>query len=137
VVAAKTLAWLCPQYHVGSIDTAWISRNKETCDTYNADPLVYHKGIKASTGAACLTILPEVQSRLGEISLPILIVHGTEDKLCDIEGSRMLHAKAASTDKTLTEYEGAYHQLHHETKDDKERCVTQIMDWIMERTQSN
>ena len=46
-------------------------------------------------------IMTELQARLAQISCPILVMHGEEDKLCELSGSKMLHQIAISSDKTL------------------------------------
>jgi alpha-beta hydrolase superfamily lysophospholipase len=52
--------------------------------------------------------------RLSELKLPLLIMHGTEDRLSNIEGSKLLYKEAGSTDKTLKLYEGYYHEIYNE-----------------------
>ena len=36
-----------------------------------------------------------------QITFPYLILHGDDDQLCSVEGSKMLHAKTNSEDKTM------------------------------------
>ena len=45
--------------------------------------------------------LMQIKSQLGEIEFPFLILHGDKDKLCDINGSKMMHKEAKSVDKEL------------------------------------
>ena len=52
-------------------------------------------------GVVLLETVLDSQKRLSEIKLPIYNVHGSDDILCEISGSRMLHEQASSTDKTL------------------------------------
>ena len=42
-----------------------------------------------------------MQSRLCEINLPLLVIHGEEDTLCTLAGSRNLFDQATTEDKTL------------------------------------
>jgi len=41
-------------------------------------------------------------------------MHGTADRLCDPEGSRLLYEKVGSKDKTLKLYEGFHHEIFNE-----------------------
>ena len=45
------------------------------------------------------------------VSLPLFILHGTEDCAAKPGGSRLFHGLAGSTDKTLKLYEGHFHDL--------------------------
>lgn len=131
--AARALAWVMPQVHVAPITPEWICRDKKMVEQYEADPLNYHKGCKASTGAALLQMLAEMEPHLCEISCPLITFHGGQDKLCSVEGAQLLHSRAASTDKTLQIVAEAYHQVHNEPDGVGERCITQLVDWILAR----
>lgn len=48
-----------------------------------------------------LDAMNEVQGRLSEIKWPFMILHGTDDKLCSMEGSQLMYDKAGSKDKCL------------------------------------
>jgi len=45
------------------------------------------------------------------LDLPMLILHGRDDQLCNFEGSKHLHTEAKSADKTLHIFDDAVHQL--------------------------
>ena len=74
----------------------------------------------------------DAASRLNEefplIKLPVLILHGTEDKATNPSGSQFFYDHAGSTDKTLKLYEGHYHDLLNDV--DKEVVMANINDWI-------
>jgi len=44
-----------------------------------------------------------------QVSAPLLVLHGAEDKVTDPLVSKFLYEKAASKDKSLKLYEGGYH----------------------------
>jgi alpha-beta hydrolase superfamily lysophospholipase len=46
-----------------------------------------------------------------QIVIPFLILHAEEDKLCDVEGSRLMYKKAKSKDKQLITFPNAGHNL--------------------------
>ena len=62
------------------------------------------------------------------IELPLLVLHGTGDLVVDPRGSRELHARARSTDKTVKLYEGLYHDLLHEPE--KEQVMADLIEWL-------
>ena len=62
------------------------------------------------------------------ITLPVLILHGTLDKVTKPSGSQLFYDTAGSADKTLKLYDGHYHDLLNDV--DKEKVVADITGWI-------
>jgi len=62
------------------------------------------------------------------IKLPVLIMHGTADKVTKPEGSQTFYDHAGSKDKTLKLYEGHAHDLLNDL--DKETVMGDINAWI-------
>ena len=52
--------------------------------------------------------------RYDTLTLPVLVMHGTDDRLADVEGSRELEATASNADVTAHYYEGLYHEIFNE-----------------------
>ena len=48
-----------------------------------------------------LNVMEEIHRRASEIKWPFFILHGSEDKLCTVEGSQMLYDRAGSKVKSL------------------------------------
>lgn len=69
--------------------------------------------------------------REGEITLPVLILHGTADKVTNPRGSQFFYETAGSQDKTLELYEGHAHDLLNDF--DKEQVIDDIRQWIAAR----
>jgi alpha-beta hydrolase superfamily lysophospholipase len=78
------------------------------------DPLVYRGKVTARLGAELLRTIDKLPSLIPEINLPIIIMQGTEDRLCNPEGSPMLYDLVGSRDKTLKLYEGFHHEIFNE-----------------------
>src|SRR4051812_45301269 len=71
---------------------------------------VQHKP-RLGTATEMLRVTLDIEMKLNEWNLPILILHGREDKVTDPECSRLLFEQAKSTDKTLKLYDNSYHCL--------------------------
>jgi acylglycerol lipase len=72
-----------------------------------------------------------VRAQLAGVTVPLLALHGTDDKMADVAGSEELVAQAASTDKTLVLMPDGYHAL---LRDLCRRDVEQlIVSWLVER----
>jgi alpha-beta hydrolase superfamily lysophospholipase len=65
------------------------------------------------------------------ITLPVLIMHGTADKVTVCHGSEFFHQTAGSKDKTLKLYEGHAHDLLADIG--KEGVMADITGWIDKR----
>jgi len=61
-----------------------------------------------------LSLMSKVEVQLPSITLPMLILQGSDDRLVNQAGARILYEKAGSKDKTLKIYEGFYHEVHNE-----------------------
>ncbi len=69
---------------------------------YEDDPLVWHGGMKAKLSVCCLKAFEHIKSKMADIHIPYLTVHGSDDKITDVSGAKNLQENAASSDKTLT-----------------------------------
>jgi alpha-beta hydrolase superfamily lysophospholipase len=63
--------------------------------------------------------------------LPLLIIHGTADRATRPEGSQVFFDQAASTDKTLKMYEGAFHDPLNDI--DRDTVTADIVKWLEAR----
>jgi alpha-beta hydrolase superfamily lysophospholipase len=66
-----------------------------------------------------------------KITVPIFIIHGTDDKATRYDGSQYFYDHVGSTDKTLKLYEGGYHDLLNDI--DKQTVMADILAWVNER----
>ena len=64
-------------------------------EDFRRDPLVFHNRFPVRTGAEILAAMRSVGRDMESLRTPLLILHGTGDCICDVEGSRQLHARAA------------------------------------------
>lgn len=63
-----------------------------------------------------------------QLTLPLLILHGTLDKATKPSGSQLFHERAGSKDKTLKLYDGYYHDLLNDVG--KKLIVSDIKFWL-------
>lgn len=122
---------IAPKLPTIKLEASAISRDPKVVEAYKQDPLVYRGGILARTGAEINGAIKEIQSRMEEVTLPLLILHGTADRITEVEGSKQLHARAGSEDKQLKLYEGLYHEILNEPE--KEQVLENIKGWLRER----
>jgi alpha-beta hydrolase superfamily lysophospholipase len=114
IIMGKILSRIAPKAGVVSLDPNCISRDSEVVRTYVNDPLVFHGKTPARLAGEMLNAMMRVRAELDKITLPFIVVQGSEDKLVDPMGAQMLYDKAGSKDKTLKVYKGLYHEIHNE-----------------------
>ena len=131
VKLSSIIGKILPKLPTIKLDGTAISRDPEIVKKYDNDPLNYRGGIPARTGAELNRATKMIQQQMEAIKLPLLIVHGTADRLADPEGSRQLYERAESKDKTLKLYDGFYHEVMNEPE--KEQVLADIVGWINER----
>ncbi|XP_053325564.1 monoglyceride lipase [Spea bombifrons] len=133
VFAAKILNHVLPNFSLGCIDPNFVSRNKKEVESYVTDPLVYHGGMKVSFGVQLLNATSRVERALPNFKLPLLLFHGTADKLCDIRGSHLMMDTVPSEDKTLKVYDTGFHALHKELPEVTSSVFQEIENWLLQR----
>ncbi|KAM0879691.1 hypothetical protein ACQ4PT_034077 [Festuca glaucescens] len=76
----------------------------------------------------------KLKESFGEVTVPFLTLHGTDDGLAAPEGSKMLYERAPSEDKSIILYEGMYHSLiQGEPDESRDRVLADMRAWIDER----
>jgi lysophospholipase len=68
------------------------------------------------------------RARAADLTLPVLILHGADDKLTNPAGSEEFHARAASPDKSFRPWPGLRHELHNEPE--QADVIAAILAWL-------
>jgi alpha-beta hydrolase superfamily lysophospholipase len=108
-------------------DNDFVSAPQER-EALQHDPFVWHDNLPARSAKAGLNGVDDVQQHGAELTLPLLMMHGTVDKATNIEGSQWLNATAKSSDKTLKLWEGSYHDLLHEPQ--RDQVISTVVAWL-------
>ena len=111
---ARARSVLAPKAGLIALEAETISRDKDVVRAYEEDPLVYRGKITARLWAEMLKAGQRVAAEASAIDLPLLIVHGEEDRLVPAAGSRAFYQAVGSADKTRKVYAGLYHEVFNE-----------------------
>ena len=114
----KILAVLMPRLGVLKLDASDVCRDPDVVRAYAQDPLVFHGSMSVRMLRELFAGMRSLGESAHKISLPLLVMHGSEDSLTSPVGSRVLHEKAGSADKELTIYPGLYHEIFNEPERD-------------------
>jgi len=131
LAAVKGLSHLAPRLPALTLKNEDFSRDPKAVAALNNDPLTAHEKQPAITVAALVRADERLREEFPLITLPVLIMHGTEDKATVCHGSEFFYKTAGSRDKTLKLYEGHYHDLLNDFG--KEGVVEDITAWIDKR----
>jgi acylglycerol lipase len=124
----KGISHLTPHLHVFSLKNEDFSRDPQAVAAMNSDPLIAKESQPAETAAEMLKAADRLKENMPRFTVPVFIIHGTEDKATRPAGSQYFYDNAGSTDKTLKLYEGHYHDLLADI--DKEKVMADIQSWI-------
>jgi acylglycerol lipase len=114
IAIGRILSQITPKAGVLSLDATAVSRDPDVVEAYVNDPLVFHGKTPARLAAEIFNAMIRLRAEMENITLPLIIVQGSEDKLVDPQGAQLLYNKVGSRDKTLNIYEGLYHEIHNE-----------------------
>jgi alpha-beta hydrolase superfamily lysophospholipase len=126
--AAKLIGSVLPAAKVRTLDADAVSRDPEVVAKYKADPMVYHGKFPAGISKALLEVGEKQPQLAARLTAPLLIVHGEEDRLISVEGSRMLVENVASTQVVLKVYPELYHEVFNEPE--SHRVLDDVTAWI-------
>jgi alpha-beta hydrolase superfamily lysophospholipase len=107
------------------------TRDPQALRALETDPLTRGEVQPAGTVAALLKATDRMRREFPSLTLPLLIMHGTDDNATMPAGSRLFHERAGSRDKTLKLYEGHVHDLLNDLG--KEQVMADVIAWIEHR----
>lgn len=131
IVLARLLSLIMPNLGVLTLPSEALSRDPAVVRAYEEDPLVYRRPVPARTLAELLRVLPGFGARAGELQLPVLILHGSDDRLVALADTRPVYERISESRATLVVYEGLYHEVFNEPE--RELVIADLAAWL-ERT---
>lgn len=124
----KGLSYVAPHAHVLKLKNEDFSRDPAVVAALNADPLIAGESQPSETVAELVRADELLRNSFQRLTLPLLILHGTADKVTKPSGSAEFYERAGSTDKTLRLYAGHFHDLLADVG--KDHVMADIKEWI-------
>jgi alpha-beta hydrolase superfamily lysophospholipase len=126
--AARAIARVSPGRGLFKVDPETVSRDPEVMAAYESDPLNFNGSYPAASIVALERTGLTFRQRLPKLALPLLVLHGGDDRLTNPAGSRLVDELAASTDKTLRIYDGLRHEILNEPEGPE--IIGEIVAWL-------
>jgi alpha-beta hydrolase superfamily lysophospholipase len=102
-----------------------LSHDKIVVEKYKTDPLV-HGEISVRLFSESVNAANYSLTHASELKVPTLILHGSDDLILSVEGSREFAGKTDMVELKI--WDGGYHELHNEPF--KDEVFKYILNWI-------
>ncbi|MET0280499.1 MAG: lysophospholipase [Steroidobacteraceae bacterium] len=130
----EVLSGFMPRVRVVRLNNKNFSRDPCRVARMNDDPLIAGERQPLATIAA----LAQASRRLGRefhrITIPTLILHGTDDRVALAVGSQCFHRDSGARDKTLKLYTGHFHDLLNDLG--RAEVLADIKQWLADRVRA-
>ncbi|MEZ5284845.1 MAG: alpha/beta hydrolase [Vicinamibacterales bacterium] len=127
----KGLSHVIPHTHVLRLNIDDFSRDPAVVQAMKADPAVNDEVQPTQTVAEMVRADEHLDAGFGSLTLPVLILHGTGDKVTRMDGSQRFFDHAGSADKTLKLYDGHAHDLLNDIG--RDTVLADITTWMAGR----
>lgn len=127
----RFMSKILPKFSMpNELDPNLLSHDPQVAPKYENDPLVNHM-VSSRWFTEATAAMDDVLKRAGNMKMPILVMHGSDDQLCNPEGSKAFFEKCGSEDKTLKIYPGFYHEIFNELG--YKQVMGDVEAWLKER----
>jgi alpha-beta hydrolase superfamily lysophospholipase len=128
----RLLSWSWPHF---SLDTGLKrqggSRDLAILNAYAHDPLRHTRGT-ARLATEFLKTRQWISDRLPQLTVPILMLHGSDDPIVSLDSGRHVFDQIQAVDKEYREYPHGYHDLHNDSC--ASLVVRDILYWLDRQT---
>ena len=136
---AKVMSRIAPSAAINNGVDAYALGNPGTASEYVSDPMVHNK-ISFLCAVEGIDIGKELEDGTNEDNgkannTPTMLMHGTDDRVCSIEGTRRVfdNLKAAGANVDMIEWEGLFHEIHNgNASSNGDEVVDRIIKFILE-----
>lgn len=127
VLLARLLGSLMPAGSMASgLEQEALSSDPAVIEAYRNDPLVHDK-VSFGFGKQSLLAIDYIFSNADRINLPLLLMHGSADRIAYVSGPEELASQVADN-CSFKIWEGFYHELHNELE--KDAVFAFLKEWL-------
>lgn len=127
-VLGKMVLYIWPTMKLKELTNPnWLTHDSKMVEEYLKDPLVYPY-VTLGIGKEIVKNLERIFTLCNKIRTPLLMLHGSEDRYCRVNGTKRFFEELTLAQKQLKIYEGLYHELFNETN--KEDIFHDVEHWF-------
>jgi alpha-beta hydrolase superfamily lysophospholipase len=131
MVLGQMLSRVWPRFSLETgMDLSGLARDPAVIEQILSDPL-FHRRATARLSTEVTAAIERVQERAAVFTFPLLVLHGSDDRMVPPAGSRSVASRAPSTSTRLIVYPGAYHALFADMG--RGQVLADVAGWIEER----
>jgi len=124
----QMLSRVLPRFSMrAGMDLTGLARDPAVVEAVLADPLFHRRGT-ARLSTEVVETIARVQSHASDLSVPLLLLHGSADRMVPPDGSREFFSKLHYPDRKFLEYPGAYHALFADIGAD--HVLNDVSEWL-------
>jgi acylglycerol lipase len=124
----RGLSHLLPHQRTLQLKNADFSRDAAVVTRMDEDPLIANESQPMQTLAALVRADQRLKRDFAQLTMPLLILHGTEDRAAKTSGSVHFYEQAGAADKTLKLYDGSFHDPLNDI--DRDVVMADVLGWI-------
>jgi alpha-beta hydrolase superfamily lysophospholipase len=125
---ARLLSGILPNLALTTLDSKAVSRDPDVVAAYESDPFNYLGKVRVRTGAESLASVSRVAANLAKVTVPVLVLQGSEDRLVKPIGAELVRDRVSSKDVTHKSYQGLYHEIFNEPEQDE--VLADVVRWL-------
>ena len=127
--AANLLHRVLPNAPVSApLPIPYLTNDKEMQQLAENDMLNYKGWTPVSIAKYIVETGEMLHENVHKLVLPILIMHGEDDRVTPISGSQVVYERVGSDDKTLKTWANMQHEIMNEI--DRQQVIETIIDWL-------
>jgi len=131
---ASALADVLPKFGFSTVlPLKQMSRDPDVVTQFFHDPLTFKGFMPARFGCEMLDVMAALRAALTEITIPILVLQGSDDRFISPAGAGYVIGHVSSEDRSLKVYDNAAHDIYLEGET-RQRFTNDVIQWIMERS---
>lgn len=131
---ARTLSKIAPKFAVpwekGPVAKFTVCGDPGREKAYREDPKNYHGCLRVNWAWQFIKGIDYVVEHAEKCTMPVLGMHGTEDGICVPAGTERWIGRIASKDKKFSSYQGAFHELHNDVEETRNKALDEIQAWM-------
>jgi alpha-beta hydrolase superfamily lysophospholipase len=108
-----------------------LSYDPSVKEAFRADPLNWNGRVRIRTAVEMIAAGRDALRRAGELRIPLLAMHGADDRLTSPEGTVLFYEGASSTDKELRLWPHMKHEIFNEVE--QASVIDHMLTWLDRR----